>query len=94
MKKIILTLAAIVFTSVMVQAQTARTAATKAKAVEKVEQKVYTTSTGADVDPDATHPVQSNKAASGEDTKKAMIEVEKTKEDYKKQVKAKIDNDD
>lgn len=94
MKKIILTLGAIVVTSVMVQAQNADATSTTTT-TKKVEQTTYS---GADADPDATHPATSTKKATGEDAKKAMIEVEKQKADYKKQVetkvkkKAKVDN--
>lgn len=85
MKKIILTLGAVVFTSVMVQAQ--KTAATTATTTaKKVEQTTYS---GADANQDANQTTTSTKKAMGEETKKAMIEVEKQKADYKKQAKSK-----
>lgn len=85
MKKVILTLGAIVFTSVMVQAQNTDASAATTTATKKVEQTSYS---GADADPNATHPATSKKAT-GEETKKAMIDVEKQKADYKQQAKAK-----
>lgn len=86
MKKLFITFGAIVFTSVMVQAQnTAASSATTSD--KKVEQ---TTATGADSGMDANAPATNNKSATGEETKKAMIEVEKQKADYKKQVEAKV----
>ncbi len=86
MKKLFVTFGVIVFTSVMVQAQ--NTAATSATTSDKqVEQTTYS---GADATTDTNAPVANTKSATGEETKKAMIEVEKQKADYKKQVEAKV----
>ena len=86
MKKLFITFGAILFTSVMVQAQnTAASSATTSD--KKVEQ---TTSAGADSGAESNAPVTNTKSATGEESKKAMIEVEKQKADYKKQVEAKV----
>jgi hypothetical protein len=86
MKKIILTLCAIVLTAVMVQAQNADESTAAKTVTKKVEQTTYS---GSDSDVNATQ-TPTNKKEMGEETKKAMIEVEKQKADYKKQAKAKV----